>query len=572
MQPRTPDGNVFTDPDGYTYWMLADNYCYWEDANCVTKDGARSALGQAWDCTGGNCDNNYSLHKQYNVLQTLGAFYNSLSTTIAGATKSIMVKQNANWDAWAITNNGQKGSCISGWYFGSVNYSGAPFNFQAPDQCNYNGPVGLISYYEWVGGPYASNTIPNADGSGRSYCNSRYGLSCDNVDLTNSALGQPNRPWLRSGGNQAFNLYRVGSSGRLDEVNPDALAGVLPTIWLSSKICTNEGGGSYANPYTLTVCPANTPPTISIANPANNQNIATTSAITINSTITDPNDDIWTVWYKVTDNSNQPTDGWTVLCASSVNKNCVANLAAMTTAGSYYLHLRVFDGYANGYNKVAFKITAGGGSGGASPTPSPSASPSPAPGGNTVPSVAILEPSSGQQCGTNPNLSLKTLITDPDHDTWTVYYYVATAALTPTPTLSWVQLYQQTAIAESTNLINVPTGSETWYLYVRVNDGHADAYTTISCSGGTAITPSPTPAPATTLPASVPPASSNASSSASLPISGSTATLVTSFLGCVALGFGAYYQKRHQLLSPKASKGKKSPKSKHSYSDFDPYR
>ena len=307
----------------YTYWMFLDNYCWWGNSDCRYFDGTRQSRYASWNAEGntaGTYSNNITEAKTYNILQTLGNFYNSLPNEIGGVSKSQVIPD-FNWDMYGVSTDNPPAAGWAGgtWTNITLTYASVPFQFTgANSNPIMNSKIGLVSFHEWQGANtvYSSNPTSN-DGSGGSYCLARFGavscaassggmfddtntaMSCSvpNCNLTASAANpRPRYPWTRlphsTNATSVWNLLG-DSSYSLSGSNASNGVGVSPTLWLSADLdlaAPHSGEGSYEKPYCLdgdNSCFENTTPTSLTFLTNHNLPVRANSTATIMGQITD---------------------------------------------------------------------------------------------------------------------------------------------------------------------------------------------------------------------------------------------------------------------------------------------
>ena len=181
--------------DGYSYWMLMDNYCWWESADCRNgyPDAGLQAgdryIGQSFngicpssldssgcisDPNGTGYSNNISDTKTtYNVLRVLANFYHALPTNIGSKTKNDALAR-YDWDMIGV--NDASNPPVAGWYTGTGTnnrawpatpvYAARGVNFDFSGGNTVANPpimtarIGLPSYTEWQGGLYHFGDFP----------------------------------------------------------------------------------------------------------------------------------------------------------------------------------------------------------------------------------------------------------------------------------------------------------------------------------------------------------------------------------------------------------------------------
>ena len=97
MQARSGTGATLGDStgyNGYTYWALLDDYCWWGSAKCTDYNGvvgvANSATGTVWNANNSSVYNSNLSDSSMTrkITNQLSNFYNSLHTTLDGIPKT----------------------------------------------------------------------------------------------------------------------------------------------------------------------------------------------------------------------------------------------------------------------------------------------------------------------------------------------------------------------------------------------------------------------------------------------------------------------------------------------------
>jgi len=221
--------------NGYSYWMLMDNYCWWGSADCrlgynVSNDGLTWVAGDkgVYQAFNGNCpshdgtacltavtnfNNNITDTKSNNILIKLANFYNSLPANIGGKTKANAIAT-YNWDMIGVSNTSPP---VAGWYTTATNTrtwsnttytsSGVGFTFTGSNTVAsppvMTSKIGLLGFTEWQGGLAHYSSYPiipggnatfnpptfrlSQPGTGSTFCKARFNaFNCNlNIDGTN---------------------------------------------------------------------------------------------------------------------------------------------------------------------------------------------------------------------------------------------------------------------------------------------------------------------------------------------------------------------------------------------------
>jgi hypothetical protein len=258
MQARDSSGQLINN-QGYSYWVLMDNYCWWGSSNCQYL-GARSSAYQSFNHDNGtaagsaptNFHNNISIQLANNILKPMANFYVTLPDNIGNdTTGATLTKAQAipNF-AWDMMPTSSANPSVAGWGSTQGSWTAGTYNpaSNADSQFVFSGSntapvmtskIGLLSYTEWQGGLFAYGVYPTAGSlpqvaAGKTALGSQV-FSRDAANTqTLAALGN----YGSAGGNGAtFSLARYGSSNTAlvaDDCNP-----TTPT-------CT---GTSYKNTY-----------------------------------------------------------------------------------------------------------------------------------------------------------------------------------------------------------------------------------------------------------------------------------------------------------------------------------
>ncbi|MCL2110415.1 hypothetical protein FWH30_02450 [Microgenomates group bacterium] len=390
-------------------FIMVDNYCAWESADCAYNYGVGSAYGTSWNGDGDANTTGSALgyhsdlggsRKSINILQQLENFYNSFPATLGGVAKGSAIPSKA-FDTTAVLYSSDSGAVSLGvcqTSSNSIPYGniGATFTgtIGSSSTCVMTSRVSLPSYEEWLGGLYGVAYYPPSGTLGYVFCQARFNAAgCDaalGTDLANGAslnqysffdgasvFKRPFHPWLRSplsgSTTGVFNVNASSATYSLSNNSAYSNYGVLPWLYIQSSLPLNTAfptQGSYNSPHCLlgdNSC--NTPPAYSSDPTAENSADPTIGAFAsyisgFDSLVlagTAKDEDIGqtlTIQYQI-DSTSGSWSNLTTLTANGSNQTWsgTVTIPAGLAAGSHTIYIRVFDGHSYSGNKsVAFVL------------------------------------------------------------------------------------------------------------------------------------------------------------------------------------------------------------------------